>query len=347
MSISPLVSVVIPVYRTERYLKKCIDSVVLQTYKNLEIIIVDDGSPDNAYLIAEKYMKKDKRIRLIRQKNIGLSGARNTGINNITGEYLLFLDSDDTLLKCAINGLLEIAIKEKADMVIPICYYKVFENTGEKKLCYNFDNNCHIKNPTKFTLDVIIEKGRAWRAHSLLYRTEVIKRNNVVFPVGFTAEDIVFNLKFLQFASSISFYNGPTVFYLKRPGSITTSFDKHFFSTILFIDDKVNEFIIKTNNVTKVNMAKKNALLCRNIVVYLTEIMSHANNMVYAEKFKLADAILKNKRVKSAFDTKVVLPYFQNKIIICYFAYIYYLLRNRWYLFAKVSVIFASFFKVR
>ena len=91
----PLVSVVLPIYNVEKYLPKCLDSVVGQSYENIEIICINDGSPDESEKIVADYMKNDSRIVLINQKNQGLSGARNTGIENAKGEYIMFLDSDD------------------------------------------------------------------------------------------------------------------------------------------------------------------------------------------------------------------------------------------------------------
>ena len=91
------ISIIVPIYNVEKYLPGCIDSILKQTYENMEIILVDDGSPDNCPAICDEYEKKDTRIRVIHQKNSGLSGARNTGIDNAQGEYLIFVDSDDTV----------------------------------------------------------------------------------------------------------------------------------------------------------------------------------------------------------------------------------------------------------
>ena len=89
------ISVIVPVYNVEKFLAQCLESLVLQTYKNLEIIIVDDGSSDNSYKIYKKYAKSDSRIQIIKQKNAGVSAARNTGLASATGEYVHFIDSDD------------------------------------------------------------------------------------------------------------------------------------------------------------------------------------------------------------------------------------------------------------
>ncbi|MEO6347158.1 MAG: glycosyltransferase, partial [Aquaticitalea sp.] len=92
---NPTISVIVPVYDVERFLHKCIDSIINQTYKHLEIILVDDGSPDNCGLICDAYVKKDPRIKVIHKKNKGLSAARNSGLEIATGDYIGFVDSDD------------------------------------------------------------------------------------------------------------------------------------------------------------------------------------------------------------------------------------------------------------
>ena len=112
-----LISVIIPVYNVEKYLRECIDSVLNQSYQNLEIILVDDGSTDSSGEICDEYEKQDIRIRVIHQKNQGLSGARNTGFQNANGEYVYFLDSDDWIVPEAIKCLVKRAEEESADVV--------------------------------------------------------------------------------------------------------------------------------------------------------------------------------------------------------------------------------------
>ena len=92
---NPLISVIVPVYKVEKYLNKCVQSIVNQTYKNLEIILVDDGSPDNCPEMCDEWAKKDSRIKVIHQENAGLAEARNSGISVATGEFFMFIDSDD------------------------------------------------------------------------------------------------------------------------------------------------------------------------------------------------------------------------------------------------------------
>ena len=102
----PLISVVVPVYKVEKYLKKCVDSIIAQTYKNIEIIIVDDGSPDSCPEICDEYAEKDSRVKVIHRQNGGLSAARNSGIKIAAGEYISFVDSDDLFSRCISSSFL-------------------------------------------------------------------------------------------------------------------------------------------------------------------------------------------------------------------------------------------------
>lgn len=117
MDKTPLVSIIVPVYGTEAYLPACIASLRGQSYQNLQIILVDDQSPDRCPEICDRYAQEDPRIQVIHQKNTGVSGARNTGLQHVTGEYVLFVDSDDELYPDAVESLLQYAEKHNADIV--------------------------------------------------------------------------------------------------------------------------------------------------------------------------------------------------------------------------------------
>ena len=125
-----LISVIVPIYKVEHYLPKCIDSIIHQTYQNLEIILVDDGSPDNCPEICDEYAKRDKRIKVVHQENGGLSAARNSGVEMANGEFLCFVDSDDYIHPKMYEILYKNLKKFKAD--ISICDYNVvFENQNK------------------------------------------------------------------------------------------------------------------------------------------------------------------------------------------------------------------------
>lgn len=341
---SSKISVIIPVYKTERYLEKCVESVKNQTYKNIEIILVDDGSPDNCPALCDKIASCNDNIKVVHKENGGLSSARNAGIEVMSGEYVVFLDSDDTLIENAVELLLEKMLASSADAVFCDRYYQILESTGEKQLKFHFDETGYINNPVEFALEVMMGKGRAWRAHSLMYKSSVIKDNNIQFPFGYTSEDYPFNLEFLSYANRIDFLNEPTVNYLKREGSITTTFNKGYIDSIMYMDKISSEFLEKTQNDTPSGNEKRDSVFCRNIVSYLFSAMSPKNKDSFRNKKKYSDSIL-TADVLDRFSGKLSLPYFKSKFSVVFFEIQFVLLKFRMVTLAELFAYIAGLLK--
>ena len=271
----PLISVVIPVYKTEKYVIKSVNSILTQTYKNLEVILVDDGSPDACPAICDELCKTDSRISVIHKENGGLSSARNAGIDKAQGKYILFLDSDDTLENYAIKDMAEKASEEKCDAVIPNTYYKTYDNSDKKVKSAHFTDDMFSKDPKIFALDVLIGKGRARRSTAVLYCLQIIKDNNIRYPLGRISEDFFFNLDFFSVADSIAFYDKPSLNNLKREGSISASYYENFFDTVLEMDVRVEEFIgkIDSDKYRDYIYGRRETLLYRNILIFAINVM--------------------------------------------------------------------------
>ena len=126
-----LISVIIPVYKVEKYINRCVESVLVQNYHNIEVILVDDGSPDNCGIICDKYAETDSRIKVIHKKNGGLSDARNAGLDIATGQYICFIDSDDYIEKDMLKDMYDNIVRTGAD--ITICNYCAVDNEGHKQ----------------------------------------------------------------------------------------------------------------------------------------------------------------------------------------------------------------------
>lgn len=307
----PLVSVIMPVYNTGKYLKESAMSVINQSYDNLEIILVDDGSPDEAPEICDELSKRYTNVMSFHKNNGGLSDARNFGINKASGKYVFFLDSDDTIDSGAIYEMVDIAESEKSDVVFPDRYYKCLEGESPK-LCHLFEGS-YPTEPLSFATDIIIEKGCAWRSTAILYSAQVIKSNNCRFPIGYTSEDVMFNLQFLSYAKKCSYIRKPTLNYLKRKGSITTSFNKDFFKTILYIDAQIEAFFKRNNLDTAENFAKRNSLLSRNYIVWLFSVFSKNSGLNKREIKTIENTVFENERVKESLKTKMMIPFFDRK----------------------------------
>ncbi len=171
------VSIIIPVYNVEEYLGACLDSVLAQDFKDFEAICINDGSPDKSSEILSEYSRKDNRITVINQENKGLSGARNTGLDNAKGEYIVFLDSDDKLPSYAISLMLAIAEKSSADVVVS----EKFDKNRSSNPKINFNYTIH-KNPLK---DLLKARHAMSSACSKMYKAEVICNKRFIEGIYF------------------------------------------------------------------------------------------------------------------------------------------------------------------
>jgi len=325
----PLTSVIIPVYKTEKYINKCLDSVINQSYSNLEIIIVDDGSPDKSGEIADEYAKKDNRIKIIHKENGGSGSARNAGIKISTGEYLSFIDSDDWLEDNAIENLISEALTKSSEVVMPDRFTKVFSN-GKMKKELLFSQYEDIRTLDDFVIDIIVGQGRAWRVSSVLYKSDIIKNNMIIFPVVYTAEDVIFNLKYLSKAKTISFIKHATLNVNKREDSVTASYRNDLPELALYIDKQVNKYITSTNLSREKADIAQNSLLCRNIILFITSELSKKNNKSFSDKFNRIYSVLSIDRVEQAFKSReFIKPYFNSELKVYYIVLMRFLIHHK------------------
>lgn len=217
------ISVIIPVYNVEPYLKKCVDSVINQSYKNLEIILVDDGSTDKSGDICDEYKKNEQRIIVVHQENKGLSAARNVGLELATGEWIGFLDSDDWIMQEMYEVLLNLAIEHNAD--ISTCNTKPFYLDSIE----NFDNG--TGKVTELSSDQMIEglltqEKVRFEVWNKLWSRELI--GEVRFIVGQVSEDVHFDrILFLKANKMIHIDCALHNYLIQRPGNTNSSFKKN------------------------------------------------------------------------------------------------------------------------
>jgi len=213
-----LVSVIVPIYKVEKYLNKCVDSIMKQTYKNLEIILVDDGSPDNCGKICDEYAQADERIKVIHKENGGLSDARNEGIKIANGDYIMFVDSDDYLSLDCVEHLYHTSIEHNADLVIG-SNKKFDDESGE--IIWNTadsENKIEIMNRTDAMKDMFMNGCSAW---ARLYKASVHK--DIFFPYGEINEDEAIVLKILERCNTVVKTNKVIYNYRWRAESITSA----------------------------------------------------------------------------------------------------------------------------
>lgn len=207
------VSIIIPVYNTAKYLPRCLDSVLTQTYQNLEVILVDDGSTDNSGQIADTYAKQDKRIKVIHQPNQGQSAARNVGLENATGKYISFVDSDDEIKPTFIEQLLSAYDDTTSISVCGIHYKRLRTHSAENVYISSFRSRRAKESVRAYILMLLATDGRLYSSVNKLYRADIARKLKFDTKLNF-AEDTKFVLDYLKRAQGeIRFVLQPLYIY--------------------------------------------------------------------------------------------------------------------------------------
>lgn len=216
------VSVIIPVYKVEAYIRECLDSVIHQTYKNLEIILVDDGSPDQCGQICDEYAQEDPRIQVIHKENAGVSAARNTGIDAATGTYMIFADSDDVLHE----QMVETYLRYVDGQQLVLCdHISDMEKTKQEL-------NVSIEQLDRSSFMELFFRDYVNPPYNKIYETQIIKENQIHFPENKNlGEDLIFNLNYMRAAMQSYFIIHAPLYYYRpgREGSLSNSVRRDLF----------------------------------------------------------------------------------------------------------------------
>ncbi|MBO4675413.1 MAG: glycosyltransferase [Elusimicrobiaceae bacterium] len=240
MQENPLISVIVPIYNVAPWLPRCLDSIVGQTYKNLEILLIDDGSTDNSLEICQQYAEKDPRIKVIHQENKGVSAARNAGLDVATGEFISFVDPDDWLEKNCYQQVM--SLKTQANMII-FSFYRAFDTQLEK---YIFP--LQIKQsfyPPDGLLLYILEQG-AFSSCNKLYQRAWI--GEIRFDSFYTiAEDFHFLVQLTRKGGNITQVDIPLYFYYQRSMSAVRNINSNGWYRVFLLMQKLNNEFKETN----------------------------------------------------------------------------------------------------
>lgn len=243
-----LVSIVVPVYNAHKYLYRCVKSITDQTYKNLEIILVDDGSHDNSPKLCDKWAEKDSRIKAVHQKNMGAGIARNTGLNNATGEYILFVDSDDYLSETAVDECVSNAKEHNSDAVIfaQTIFHddksdRVIKLTAPKE---EFEREA-VRNellPKMFTYGMDIGIS-VW---AKMFKLNIIAENNIRFlsEREYYSEDALFVLEYFSKINKATVINKNMYFYYSNDNSLSKTYQEDR-------EKKLNNFLQQALKITE------------------------------------------------------------------------------------------------
>lgn len=218
----PLVTLIIPIYNAERYLRRSLDSVAQQTFRDMEVLLLNDGSTDGSLEICREYEARDRRFRVVDKENSGVSDTRNRGLDLARGKYLQFMDSDDWLTEDATQSLVEAAEQDVCDLVIADFYRVDGEHYVEK---------CHIRtekvmNREEFAMELADDPadfyyGVMWNK---LYRREIVERYGLRCDTSLNwCEDFIFNLSFIRYGERFRALQKPVYYYMKRKGSLVAT----------------------------------------------------------------------------------------------------------------------------
>lgn len=226
------ISIIMPVYNTGEYLHKCIQSILAQTLKEFELIIINDGSTDNSGEICDEYAKSDSRIKVIHKINEGVSVARNVGISVADGEYITFVDSDDWIEADMYSELYNYAKVYNADIVMCDAITKYGDNRIDENDTITLIDDTKLLLKSDFTSEILCEMaGAAWRC---IYKNSLLTENNIAFPVGIPiSEDRIFNIYAFGIAGSVYYIKKPYYNRFIRPGSAVTGYRKNMIDCVI------------------------------------------------------------------------------------------------------------------
>lgn len=259
-----MISIIVPIYKVEKYLKQCVDSILRQTYKDLEIILVDDGSPDNCPDMCDEYAMTDNRVKVIHKKNGGLMSARQAGLRAATGEYIGFVDGDDCIKDTMYEKFAEAIEKYHPDMALCEFLY-AFPDRNEKSeqnLSQSYYDKKQMEDmiyPTMLFKDRFYCFGINPCCWSKVYKKELLENNLYkVTPKIKIGEDAAFTYPCLLDADSLAYIGDYLYFYRINPQSMTKSYDENLHETILI-----------PYNILKEKFASKSAVIKKQLNYYL------------------------------------------------------------------------------
>ena len=293
MSNNPKITVIIPVYNVEDYIEECIESVINQTYTNLEIILVDDGSTDKSGYICNKFQDRDERIKVIHKLNGGLSDARNAGLKKATGEYVQFIDGDDYIDSDMIETLYNTI--EKYDADIAICNHYVLKNG---KVTNNSTGKIFIYNNKEVLKEFLLDtKIRAYTWEKLWKKSLF---DNIWFPFGRKFEDIATTPRLFWNANKIVLNDIPKYYYRQREGSIMSKqcseLRLEYIDIVTNIDEYMEKLVPEISEYFSYNLI--NAMLNTYNDIAIFNIYDLVDNAKVKQLYKYVKEVINDEKVK-------------------------------------------------
>lgn len=274
-------SVIIPVYNVEKYLKECVDSILCQTFKDFELILVNDGSTDSSGKICDEYAQKDNRIKVLHKQNGGLSDARNKGTEIACGKYVVYIDSDDYVSSHDFLSELFEKAKNEPDIIV-YKFKKYFEDSKSFSKCsYSFPELEKMSTLADRIAYLVKKDSFYCSAWSKAIKHSLLRDNHIEFEKGLLGEDQEWYYHLLLKAKSINGIDKEYIVYRQRANSITSSWKKKNLTDCIYIVDKWQKEIL---NNTEISTDYKNPLLCSVAKLYCNLLIAYTSFSDKAKK---------------------------------------------------------------
>ena len=298
-----IISIIIPVYKVkEKYLRKCIESAINQTYSNIEVILVDDGTPDNCGDICDEYAFKSNKVKVIHQENTGLSAARNRGVRESNGEWIMFLDGDDYIDLNTCELVSKACDIQDLDI---ICFSYIRENNNKTKICElnGLDERVYIGNECEYLMEKVLDYHAHFStAYCKLIRKQYILDNNIfhneILKQG--AEGIEFNIRLFEKVNKVLILKKYLYHYIYNDMSISNKHDEKNHYYVLSCFDEIKKYIEKCKNSERLLQMLYNRMLNVISTIAISGYFSPQNKEHFKDKVKKYKGILDKPIVKES-----------------------------------------------
>jgi glycosyltransferase involved in cell wall biosynthesis len=337
------ISIIVPIYNSGKFVTRCIESILNQTYVNFELILVDDGSTDQSHSICKEYECNDHRIRVFQQENSGASEARNLGLEKITGEYLMFVDSDDYIEPNMLEVLIKTADQESADFVMCGLVVDIYDKEGRiESSVHHTPSHRVIKGNSNIPKNIIdlVESEKISGPCCKLIKTKIIKNNNIKMPPHIALqEDLYFNIEVLGYVNKICVIPDSLYHYNQGVGETVTT---RYYANRYEMTNEVHNYLV---NYYK-ERCNESDILGKIMYIYIKNTyaalmsMFHQNcNLLFSEKIGMINDIIDSEKFKNMMKMadrkgykykllKIILKS-KNRILIYYVSKFLYLLKNK------------------
>lgn len=291
----PVISIIVPVYNTEAYLPRCLDSILRQTYSNFELILIDDGSTDKSGAVCDYYSAQDNRIRVIHKTNGGVSAARNVGINLSLGEYIVFVDSDDEISNSYLFDLYSEISQSNVDLSL-MSFTRISGSSRDSNLLHAFKLNLNSIEPEQ--RDLLVKLAKYFLLYgpvNKIFQSRIIHDKHILFDETISfGEDVIFVFRYLSFCDSLSYIPRDGYYYYNNPGSLMHQNRDGRFENSIKINGAIKTFYQNHGSYTDEMQQEISTRIFLDAYCEILQLYNGKPNNNWIDRYKKTKGILSN-----------------------------------------------------